>query len=101
MRPQSLCSVLCRISQAAETFCAIASSVSATPGHAAGRVIAFRPGLAHDHGIWRRRCFGLRRGFAGGWIGALTRVRGLVLAVLGELLEVEQLPPGHDQVAGA
>jgi hypothetical protein len=35
----------------------------------------------------------------GDLIGALTQGRAVVLVALGELLEVQQLPPGHDQVA--
>jgi hypothetical protein len=63
------------------------------------RAITSRPDLAHDHGMQRRNWLDLRRCLCRGWISTLTRVRDPVLVALGELLEVEQLPPGHDQVA--
>ena len=67
-----------------------------TYSSAAARVIAFRP-----LGSRSRRPLTCDVALCGDRIRALSRGRDLVLVALGELLEVEQLPPGHDQVANA
>ena len=57
------------------------------------------PRVGH-HGIQHKGGVGLRLYPRGDQIGVLDPDRALAVVPLGEMLQVQQLPPDHDQVAG-